>query len=72
MRLTAQAPKPFLTVAEAATVMQVSRGTIYRLVNAGRLPAIRSGKSLRISRAALHAYLRESSTQTSANSPRPS
>ncbi len=37
----------FLTVAEVATVMRVSKMTVYRLVHSGHLPAIRVGRSFR-------------------------
>jgi excisionase family DNA binding protein len=39
-----------LTVAEAATILRVSRATAYRLVESGGLPATRIGGSIRISR----------------------
>ena len=35
----------FLTVAEVATVMRVSKMTVYRLVHSGELPAVRVGRS---------------------------
>ena len=38
----------FLTVAEVATVMRVSKMTVYRLVHGGQLPAIRVGRSFRV------------------------
>ncbi len=37
-----------LTVAEVADTMRVSRMTVYRLVHAGELPAIRFGRSFRV------------------------
>ncbi|HEY2203026.1 MAG TPA: helix-turn-helix domain-containing protein [Pseudonocardia sp.] len=37
-----------LTVAEVATMVRVSKMTIYRLVHAGELPSIRVGQSYRI------------------------
>jgi excisionase family DNA binding protein len=37
----------FLTVAEVATKMRVSKMTVYRLVHNGELPAVRVGRSLR-------------------------
>jgi excisionase family DNA binding protein len=37
----------FLTVAEVADMMRVSRMTVYRLVHSGELPAIRFGRSFR-------------------------
>jgi excisionase family DNA binding protein len=38
----------FLTVFEVATIMRVSKRTIYRLVHAGDLEAIKVGGSFRI------------------------
>ena len=50
----------FLTVAEVATAMRVSKMTVYRLVHAGQLPAVQVGRSFRIPEQAVHDYLRES------------
>ncbi|MFZ4184653.1 helix-turn-helix domain-containing protein [Streptomyces pseudogriseolus] len=47
----------FLTVAEVASVMRVSKMTVYRLVHSGHLPAIRVGRSFRVPEQALHQYL---------------
>ncbi len=49
----------FLTVAEAATAMRVSKMTVYRLVNSGHLQAIRVGRSFRVPEPAVEAYLRK-------------
>ena len=49
----------FLTVAEVATIMRVSKMTVYRLVHAGDLSAVRVGRSFRVPEHAVHAYLRE-------------
>ena len=38
----------FLTVAEVATLMRVSKMTVYRLVHSGELPALRVGRSFRV------------------------
>jgi excisionase family DNA binding protein len=38
----------FLTVAEVAELMRVSKMTVYRLVHAGDLPAVRFGRSYRV------------------------
>lgn len=50
----------FLTVAEVAAVMRVSKMTVYRLVHSGELPAIRVGRSFRVPQQAVHEYLKES------------
>jgi excisionase family DNA binding protein len=43
----------FLTVAEVADMMRVSTMTVYRLVHAGELPAVRFGRSYRIPESAV-------------------
>lgn len=50
----------FLTVSEVATLMRVSKMTVYRLVHSGELPAIRVGRSFRVSERAVHEYVRRS------------
>ena len=50
----------FLTVAEVATAMRVSKMTVYRLVHSGELPAVRVGRSYRVPEQAVHTYLQES------------
>ena len=47
----------FLTVAEVATIMRVSKMTVYRLVHSGELPAVRVGRSFRVPERAVHQYL---------------
>ena len=54
----------FLTVAEVAAIMRVSKMTVYRLVHNGELPAIRVGRSFRVMEQAVHDYLRESFVDT--------
>jgi excisionase family DNA binding protein len=49
----------FLTVAEVATIMRVSKMTVYRLVHSGELEAIRVGRSFRVPERAVNQYLRE-------------
>lgn len=48
----------FLTVAEVAAMMRVSKMTVYRLVHSGELPAARVGRSFRVLREAVEDYLR--------------
>ncbi|MDI3390533.1 helix-turn-helix domain-containing protein [Streptomyces sp. B-S-A8] len=50
----------FLTVAEVASAMRVSKMTVYRLVHSGHLPAIRVGRSFRVPENSVHEYLRDS------------
>jgi excisionase family DNA binding protein len=48
----------FLTVAEVAALMRVSKMTVYRLVHSGEIPAVRVGRSFRVPEKAVHDYLR--------------
>ncbi|WP_018157075.1 helix-turn-helix domain-containing protein [Demetria terragena] len=50
----------FMTVAEVAKLMRVSKMTVYRLVHNGDLPAVRVGRSFRVPEDAVHEYLRNS------------
>ena len=50
----------FLTVAEVASIMRVSKMTVYRLVHSGELEAIRVGRSFRVPEHAVNQYLRDS------------
>ena len=49
----------FLTVAEVATIMRVSKMTVYRLVHSGELEAIRVGRAFRVPEQAVNQYLRD-------------
>jgi excisionase family DNA binding protein len=63
--MSAQLPDPplgqvkFLTVAEVAALMRVSKMTVYRLVHSGELTAVRVGRSFRVPEKAVHDYLRD-------------
>lgn len=50
----------FMTVAEVAAVMRVSKMTVYRLVHSGELPAVRVGRSFRVPEEAVNDYLEHS------------
>ena len=47
----------FLTVQEVADLMRVSSMTVYRLIKAGDLPAVRVGRSFRVRDEDVDAYL---------------
>ena len=51
-------PETFLTVAEAADVLRVSKMTVLRIIHAGEMPAHRIGRSIRIRERDFDAYLR--------------
>jgi excisionase family DNA binding protein len=50
----------FLTVAEVAAMMRVSKMTVYRLVHGGELAALRVGRSFRVKEEDVDEYLRKS------------
>lgn len=47
----------FLTVQEVADLMRVSTMTVYRLIKAGDLPAVRVGRSFRVRDVDVDGYL---------------
>lgn len=51
-QLPPSAPQ-FFTVAEVAELTRVSRMTVYRMVHAGDLPAVRVGNSYRVPKSAV-------------------
>jgi excisionase family DNA binding protein len=54
----------YLTVAEVAEMLRVSNMTVYRLINSGSLPAVRVGKSYRLTEADVDRYLAQGYTET--------
>lgn len=54
----------FLTVAEVAKVMRVSKMTVYRLLHSGELAGVRVGRSFRVPEKAVHEYLRDAFNDT--------
>ena len=61
-----QRPAPravsFLTVAEVAAIMRVSKMTVYRLVHGGEMAAVRVGRSFRVPEPAVRDYLADART----------
>jgi excisionase family DNA binding protein len=53
----------FLTVGEVARLLRVSTMTVYRLINAGRLPAVRIGRSFRLRAVDIDRYVTEQLTR---------
>ncbi|HMD45739.1 MAG TPA: helix-turn-helix domain-containing protein [Acidimicrobiales bacterium] len=53
----------FLTVGEVAAFLRVSNMTVYRLINAGQLPAARIGRSFRVRQEDLDRYVAEHLTK---------
>ena len=47
----------FLTVAEVAATIRVSKMSVYRLIHGGQLEAVQFGRSFRVTEKALDAYL---------------
>ena len=65
-RPMAEQPAPravqFLTVAEVAAIMRVSKMTVYRLVHGGEMAAVRVGRSFRVPEPAVREYLADART----------
>jgi excisionase family DNA binding protein len=59
----AEAASAFVTVGEVARQLRVSNMTVYRLINAGELPAVRIGRSYRLRADDVDAYLAARYTQ---------
>ncbi len=53
----------FLTVAEVASLLRISTMTVYRLIKAGDLPALRIGRSYRVTEDDVDRYLSAKYTQ---------
>lgn len=53
----------FMTVGEVAAVLRVSTMTVYRLINAGELPAVRIGRSFRLRQEDFDRYLADRFTK---------
>jgi excisionase family DNA binding protein len=51
-------PTMLLTVEETARELHIARRRVYGLVRTGDLPSVKIGKSRRISRQAIEAYVR--------------
>lgn len=54
----------FLTVAEVAELLRVSNMTVYRLINAGQMNAVRVGRSYRITEDEVDRYVSAGLTAT--------
>jgi excisionase family DNA binding protein len=53
----------FLTVQEVAQLLRVSSMTVYRLIKAGDIPAVRVGRSFRVRDVDVDTYLASRYTQ---------
>lgn len=53
----------YVTVAEVAALLRVSNMTVYRLVQAGAIPALRVGRSYRIREDDVDRYLAQQYTR---------
>jgi excisionase family DNA binding protein len=49
----------WLTYIEAGELVQLSRGTLYKLVSAGEVEAARIGRAVRINRESLTSYMKQ-------------
>jgi excisionase family DNA binding protein len=49
----------FLTVAEVAAILRLSKMSVYRLIHSGQLEAVQFGRSFRVTERALNTYLEQ-------------
>ena len=49
----------FLTVAEVAAILRLSKMSVYRLIHSGQLEAVQFGRSFRVTEKALNTYLEQ-------------
>lgn len=54
----------FMTVTEVAEMMRVSRMTVYRMIHAGDLPAVRFGRSYRVPMEAVQTIVSDTDSAT--------
>ena len=65
---TAATDLPLLLRAEeAAKLLSLGRSTVFQMLAAGELPAVRVGRAVRVPRAALERWVREQTEERSAN-----
>ncbi|MBT2550418.1 helix-turn-helix domain-containing protein [Arthrobacter sp. ISL-65] len=58
----ANVPNQYLTIAEVATMLRVSKMTVYRLARAHALASVRFGNSYRIPENAVEEYIKKAGT----------
>jgi len=67
----ANLPTAYLTIAEVAAALRLSKMTVYRMVRAGTLAADRFGKSYRVPESAVVEYIRASGNPAVEEPPGP-
>ncbi|MGW0038404.1 helix-turn-helix domain-containing protein [Gordonia sp. NPDC003376] len=58
--MTAVSPEPLYTVPDLIDYLQLSRATVYKLLDSGDLRSVRIGRSRRVTQSALNDFLRAS------------
>lgn len=69
--MTAQNRSALMTVAEVALITRLSKATVYRLMQAGDIPAVRFGRSYRVAEAAVSDYIARSGLHANQGSTAP-
>lgn len=59
----------FMTIAEVAEALRVSRMTVYRLVNSHAIHAVRFGRSYRVPESAVESYIEHSAVDEAEQDP---
>jgi excisionase family DNA binding protein len=52
----------YLTVSEISQMSRVSKMTIYRLIESGKLPSVRFGSNYRVPKSAVENYIKTNTT----------
>jgi excisionase family DNA binding protein len=67
--VTVPTPEAFLTTEEVLAYLQVNLRTVYRLIDSGKLPAVRVGRQWRFRRRDIDAWLDRAQTTIAAQEP---
>ncbi len=59
----------FLTAKDVANTLKISKALAYRLLSQGHIPSIKFGKTVRVSRQALEAFIQEKGTSQVSQDP---
>lgn len=58
-----QAPPEVMTIDDLATYLQVSKSSLYKLAQGGKVPGKKVGRHWRFHRSAIEAWLKEGTTK---------
>jgi excisionase family DNA binding protein len=56
-----------LTAVEVASVLRISKAHLYKMIKSGELPSVRFGRSVRVKREALDAFILKNASECDEN-----